>query len=96
MELALKAAICDRNSVSFPQTRAEFRSLNMQSMMTHDLEDLLQDSGKAASVRPKLLAEWSIALNWDPEKRYAPIGQITRRMAADMIVSTKTLLGVLL
>ena len=94
IELSLKAAICDRRHAGLPQTRQEFQIASLQSIKTHDLESLLADSGMAATVKPRYLAEWSMVLNWNPEKRYQAIGHISRQSAADMIRSAKTLLRV--
>jgi hypothetical protein len=34
-------------------------------------------------------------LNWNPEKRYQPIGKLTQQQAADMVTSARRLLEVL-
>ena len=94
VELALKARICRTlRWTGFPQTRAEFEG--RQSLKTHDLEDLLQVTGVGARVKAKNFAEWSIVLNWNPEKRYQKTGNSTKQDAADMVASTKELLAVL-
>ena len=94
VELALKARICRTlRWTGFAQTRAEFEG--RQSLKTHDLEDLLQFTGVGARVKAKNFAEWSIVLNWNPEKRYQKTGNSTKQDAADMVASTKELLAVL-
>ena len=94
VELALKARVCRTLRWSnFPETRTEFR--NFQSLKTHDLEVLLQFAGVEVRVKTKYLAEWSVVLNWDPDKRYQKTGQSTQQEAADMVASAKRLLKVL-
>lgn len=94
VELALKARICRTLRWSgFPETSAEFKGL--QSVKTHDLEILLRLSGVEPKIKTKHMAEWSLVLDWDPEKRYQTIGQTTRQEAADMIASATKLLSIL-
>ena len=64
---------------------------------THDLEILLRLSGVEPRVKAKHLAEWSAVLDWNPEKRYQPIGTLTltQQQATDMVTSAKRLLEVL-
>ena len=94
VELALKARICRTLKWSgFPDTGQEFRGL--QSIKTHDLEILLRLSGVEPRVRTKYLNEWSAVLNWNPEKRYQSIGQITPQQTADMVMCAKKLLEIL-
>ena len=94
VELALKARVCRTLRWSnFPETRAEFQ--NFQSLRTHDFEVLLHFAGVGVRVKTKYLAEWSVVLNWDPDKRYQKTGQSTQQEAADMVASVKRLLKVL-
>ena len=94
VELTLKARICQTLKWSgFPETANEFRSL--QSLKTHNLEVLLRLSGVEGRVKSKYLAEWSVVLDWNPEKRYQPIGQSTLQQAADMVTCAKRLLDIL-
>lgn len=94
VELALKARICQTLKWSgFPETANEFR--NLQSLKTHNLEVLLRLSGVEGRVKSKYLAEWSVVLDWNPEKRYQPIGQSTLQQAADMVTCAKRLLDIL-
>ena len=94
VELALKARICRTLRWSgFPRTRAEFEG--RQSLKTHDLEALLQFTGVGARVKAKYFAEWSLVLNWNPEKRYQKTGNSTQQDAADMVASAEKLLGAL-
>jgi hypothetical protein len=94
IELALKARMCRTLKWSgFPETSAEFKGL--QSIRTHDLEILLRLSGVEGRIKTKHLAEWSVVLNWDPEKRYQTVGQSTKQQASDMISSATKLLSVI-
>lgn len=94
VEVALKARICRTLKWSeFPEAAKDFGGL--QSLKTHDLEILLRLSGIEARVKAKHLAEWSTVLDWNPEKRYQPIGRLTQQQATDMVTSVKRLLEVL-
>jgi HEPN domain-containing protein len=94
VELALKARICRTLKWSgFPETAQDFKGL--QSFKTHDLEMLLRFSGAEARVKARHLAEWSVVLDWNPEKRYQAIGQSTAQQAADMVTCVRRLLEVL-
>src|SRR6266545_3058366 len=91
VELALKARICRTLKwQGFPETGQDFKGL--QSIKTHDLEILLRFSGIEAKVKTKHLAEWSVVLDWNPEKRYQSIGQSTAQQAIDMVTCAKRLL----
>jgi hypothetical protein len=92
--MALKARICRTLKwTGFPETTAEFKGL--QSIKTHDLEILLRLFGVEGRIKTKLTAEWSIVLDWDPEKRYQTTGQFTEQQANAMISAATKLLGAL-
>lgn len=94
VEVALKARICRTlRWAGFPDAASEFQGL--QSLKTHDLEILLRLSGLDAKIKAKYLAEWSAVLNWNPEKRYQPVGKLTAQQAIDMVTSARRLLEVL-
>lgn len=94
VEMALKARICRTLKwMGFPETVAEFKGL--QSIKTHDLEILLRLSGVEARIKAKLMPEWSLVLDWNPEKRYKAIGQFTEEQAKDMVAAASKLLGAL-
>lgn len=94
VELALKARICRTLRWSgFPETGQDFKGL--QSIKTHDLEILLRFSGIEDRIRRKYLTEWSVLLDWNPEKRYQSIGQSTQQQATDMLTCAKRLLAVI-
>jgi hypothetical protein len=94
VEMALKGRLCRTLKwTCFPETPAEFKGL--QSIKTHDLEILLRLSGVEGRVKTKLMAEWSLVLGWDPEKRYQTTGKFTEQQANDMIAAATKLLGTL-
>lgn len=64
-------------------------------MKIHDLEVLLGFSGVESRVKAKHLAEWSVVLEWRPEKRYQRMGQSSARLAADMVRCVERLLEIL-
>ena|ERR1041384_5853270 len=94
IETALKARICRVLKWSgYPSTRREFEGY--QSFRIHDLDILLHLSGTESKIKTKHLAEWSIVATWDSNVRYRPIGSASSQDAADMIKSTRAILGVL-
>jgi HEPN domain-containing protein len=94
VELALKARICRTLRWSgFPETGHDFKGL--QSVKTHDLEILLRFSGVEERIKRRYLTEWSIVLDWNPDKRYQSIGQSTQQQATDMLTCAKRLVEVL-
>ena len=94
IELALKARICRTLKWrGFPESANEFHGL--QSVKTHDLEILLRFSGIEQRIKQKHMPEWSLVLDWNPEKRYQPVGQSSLQQATDMLTSAKRLLTVL-
>ena len=94
VEIALKARICRTLKWSeFPETTAEFKGL--QSVKTHDLEVLLKLSGVEGRIKTKHMAEWSVVLNWDPEKRYQTTGTFTDQQARDVVAAATKLLKVI-
>ena len=94
VETALKARVCRvLKWPGYPSTRKEFEGY--QSFRTHDLDVLLHLSGVEDIIKIKHFAEWSIVATWDSNVRYRPIGSASSQDAADMIKSTKAMLGVL-
>jgi hypothetical protein len=77
----------------FPETATEFKGL--QSVKTHDLEILLRLSGVEARIKTKHMAEWSVVLDWDPEKRYQTVGKFTEQKAGDIVAAATKLLSAL-
>ncbi len=94
VEIALKARICRTlRWRGFPETSKEFTGL--YSLRTHDLEMLLRFSGVEGKVQATRKKEWSVAVKWNPEKRYQAVGQSARQEAGDMVTSVMRVLEVL-
>ncbi len=94
VELALKVRICKTLKWSgFPEAGQDFKGL--QSLKTHDLEVLLKLSGVENRIKRKYLAEWSVVLDWNPEKRYQSVGQSTQQQAKEMLTCSRRLLTAL-
>ena len=94
VELALKARVCRTlRWQGFPESAGDFKGF--QSLKTHDLEVLLRFSGVEDQVKAKHFAEWSVVLDWNPEKRYQAVGLLAPQQAADMLTSVQRLLEVL-
>ena len=92
VEFALKHRICRTLKwIEFPETTAEFKGL--QSIKTHDLEVLLKLSGVEGRIKTKHMPEWSLVLDWDPEKRYQTAGGFTEQQARDIVAAATKLLN---
>jgi HEPN domain-containing protein len=95
VEIALKARVVKTLKWSgFPETNKEFAGL--LSFKSHDLDVLLSLSGWEPRIRTKLLAEWSVVNQWDPESRYERPGNVTEGQAVAMVGSAGKIVGVLL
>ena len=91
VELWLKARICKTlNWAGYPANNNEFKKY--RSFKTHDLDVLLHLTGIEDSIKTELLTEWSAVMEWNPESRYDPIGNVLSHDARLMISSTKALL----
>ena len=69
VELALKAAICSTLRVAeYPEKGSRLK----ESFKTHDFDDLKLLAGmeEAFTANSTLLANWSVASRWKPERRY--------------------------
>lgn len=94
VELVLKARICRTlRWPGFPESAQDFKGFHL--LRTHDLEILLRFSGAEGRLKSKYLAEWSVVLKWNPEKRYQAIGQLTSQDAGDMVTCVERLLTIL-
>lgn len=94
VELALKARICRTlRWQGFPESARDFKGF--QLLRTHDLEVLLRFSGVEGRVKARHFAEWSVVLDWNPEKRYQVIGALLPWQATDMLTCVERLLEVL-
>ncbi len=61
----------------------------------HNLDVLLHFTGIETLVKTTYFAEWSALGIWKVEARYSPHGLINPADASLMIISAKTLLGIL-
>ncbi|MEA2489899.1 MAG: hypothetical protein QOH21_1691 [Acidobacteriota bacterium] len=94
VELALKARICRTlNWSGFPETRGEFE--NFASFKTHKLDVLLRLTGHEDRIKTQHLAQWSQIVDWSPEWRYDPVGQVSRADAILMFTAARRLLEVI-
>jgi HEPN domain-containing protein len=94
IETALKARICRTLKwPGYPDTRREFEGF--QSFRTHDFAALLRLSGIENKIKANHFTAWNTVLKWDPNVRYSAIGSTSSQEAAEMIQSTKALLGAL-
>jgi HEPN domain-containing protein len=84
VELALKARICrllDENE--YPDT-----GRLKQVYSVHDLDQLLLLSGlrrKLGLANKAVFDNWSIAVPWKPERRYAAVGSVKRQEAEEIL-----------
>jgi HEPN domain-containing protein len=90
IETILKARIC-----TTLRWNEYFVSRDYTSFRTHDLAVLLNMTGRTARIKALHLADWSTVPQWNPERRYDPIGTVDKKEAEAMISSTKKLLAVL-
>jgi len=95
IELGLKYRICKTLKWNdYPLTSNEFKKYS--SFKTHEVDILLNLSGREKIIKSKFLVEWSFVRNWNPEYRYQPIGKIKKIDAHTMLMSTKNILNALL
>ena len=88
LEIGLKARICKTLKWNtFPTDKGKYRSF-----FVHDLDILLNLSGREEVVKSTLFSEWSIVGTWDPEARYAAAGQADESELTLMIEATEQLL----
>jgi len=94
VEIALKLRICKTLRWSgFPENNKEFS--NLTSFRTHNLDVLLQLSGREAIIKSSYLADWSIVAQWDPEVRYKSAHNVKRADAQGMLLSSRAILRTL-
>lgn len=87
---ALKARICKTLHWSEYIVSDAYRSFR-----THNLEVLLSLTGRAHMVKRYHAHAWVAVSQWDPEKRYRPVGGVTKATAEGTIRSAELLLRVL-
>jgi len=81
VELALKAVICARFGVNeYPEKRLH------GALRTHELEDLKLISGLDQDLSSTVgrVANWSVASEWKPDRRYQPEGSYDQAAAQRM------------
>ena len=94
IELALKARTCKTLKWNdFPESNNDFR--NYQSFKTHNLDILLTLSGLESKIKSNNFFDWNNVNQWNPEMRYGAVGNLTKTVAEDMILSTKILLKII-
>jgi|SRR5271157_5973987 len=84
VELALKAAVCSWLAVAeYPEKGSRLR----EAFKTHDFDDLKLLAGmeEAFKVNPARIANWSLASDWKPERRYEPEGSYSRATAQGIL-----------
>jgi HEPN domain-containing protein len=89
VELALKAAICATLGVGeYPDKGSRLRD----SFKTHEFDDLKLLAGmeQAFTVSASLLANWSVASKWKPERRYEPEGTYNAAAASAILDAVRT------
>ena len=90
VEMALKARICAVLSWDvWPGRR------NYDTFYTHNLDVLLNLSGKERQIKSELSVDWSIATKWHEGLRYSP-PQTTAGELKEMIDATTALVEALL
>ena len=84
VELALKAAICSTLGVTeYPEKGSRLK----ESFKTHDFDDLklLAGMDQAFTASATLLANWSVASKWKPERRYEVKGTYDQAAAMGIL-----------
>lgn len=82
VELALKAALCTTLGVAdYPEGRLK------GALKTHSFDDLKLLAGmeEAFTANPTRLANWSVASEWKPERRYEPEGTYDQGAATGIL-----------
>jgi len=88
IELGLKTAICSRLGVDdYPEKGSRLRD----ALRTHDFDDLklLAGMNRAFESSANLLANWSLASEWTPERRYDPAGTFDQATAEAILEAVR-------
>src|SRR5215471_4218638 len=88
VELALKAAICATLGIAeYPEKGSRLK----ESFKTHNFDDLklLAGMDSAFTVNSRLLANWSMASEWTPERRYEIKGTYDQAAARGILDAVK-------
>lgn len=89
VELALKARICATLNIAEYPERDRLRG----GFLVHDFDDLKLLAGMEndfTTGQPALLANWSIASKWRPERRYEAEGTYDRGAAEEILNAVRT------
>jgi HEPN domain-containing protein len=93
VELALKARICATLGLDeYPEKGSRVKD----AFRTHEFDDLKLLAGmekEFSASRPVLLANWSIASKWKPERRYEPEGTYDRAAAEAILNAIRAIPG---
>ena len=84
VELALKAAVCSSLGVTeYPEKGSRLR----EAFKTHDFDDLKLLAGmeQAFKANDTRFANWSLASEWKPERRYEPEGSYDHAAAEGIL-----------
>jgi HEPN domain-containing protein len=88
VELALKARICRTlRWEGYPESRTEFA--NYGSFRIHDLPVLLELSGRKEQITLRHPEAWQKVQQWDPGRRYRPVGTATPDQVRLLITSAR-------
>lgn len=90
VELALKACVCATLGVT---EYADGGSKKLKdALRTHDFDDLKLLAGmeQAFTADPKLLANWSVASKWRPERRYERVGSYDQAAAREILDAVRS------
>jgi HEPN domain-containing protein len=90
IELILKSRICRNLGWSIYLV-----SRNYESFKTHNLEVLINLSGRLQKIHPKWAAEWGQFQHWNPNQRYDAVGNTKMVQAQAMIEAAEKLLKIL-
>jgi HEPN domain-containing protein len=94
VELALKARICRTlRWEGYPESRTEFA--NYSSFKIHNLQVLLELSGRKQQIKLHHPEAWLKVREWDPGRRYTPVGTATADQARLLITSARHIVGAL-
>lgn len=88
VEMALKARICATLGVTdYPEKGSRLKD----AFRTHDFDDLrlLAGMDRAFTANANLLANWSVASKWKPERRYEPVGTYNQNTALQILDSVR-------
>jgi HEPN domain-containing protein len=89
IELALKARIC--KVLGIPEYPNSEKLKRVYAV--HDLAQLLLLAGLQPKIKPAnatLFRNWSVAVNWKPERRYEPPGTYSRQQALEILEAVRS------